>query len=182
MLVVQWSVKSLSHVCLFVTPWIAHGILQARILEWVAVSFSKGLLGSRSFIRSQCHSQHLSNEELVQHNQFLSLLPPTAHSLQTSCPIPLCNGFSLRVRPKSLTRSTQHWVVMPLLTSLSFLLTSHHQAPDAMLHCTQCSNILRLCQFWAHCMHGPCPGHHLALSFKSHLPAASPASPWGSLS
>ena len=71
---------------------------------------------------------------------------------------------------------------MPLLTSLSFLLTSHHQAPDAMLHCTQCSNILQLCQFWAHCMRGPCPGHHLALSFKSHLPAASPASPRGSLS
>ena len=165
-------------------------ILAGKPYEGRVVNFScifcilgpRTVLGSRSFIRSQCHSQHLSNEELVQHNQFLSLLPPTAHSLQTSCPIPLCNGFSLRVRPKSLTRSTQHWVVMPLLTSLSSLLTSHHQAPDAMLHCTQCSNILQLCQFWAHCMRGPCPGHHLALSFNSHLPAASPASPRGSLS
>ena len=31
------EVKSL--VQLFATPWIVHGILQARILEWVAFSF-----------------------------------------------------------------------------------------------------------------------------------------------
>ena len=37
-------VKSPSHVWLFMTPWTpassVHGILQARILEWVAISFS----------------------------------------------------------------------------------------------------------------------------------------------
>ena len=39
--------KSLRHVQLFVTPWTAayrssvHGISQARILEWVAISFSR---------------------------------------------------------------------------------------------------------------------------------------------
>ena len=42
------KVKSLSHVRLFVTPWSSpsssvHGILQARILEWVAISFSGDL-------------------------------------------------------------------------------------------------------------------------------------------
>ena len=41
------KVKSLSRVRLFATPWTVayssiHGILQARILEWVAISFSKG--------------------------------------------------------------------------------------------------------------------------------------------
>ena len=43
------EVKSLSHVRLFATPWTVahsgssvHGILQARILEWVAISFSRG--------------------------------------------------------------------------------------------------------------------------------------------
>jgi len=37
------SYKSLSHVWLFVTPWtVVHGILQARILEWVAFPFSRG--------------------------------------------------------------------------------------------------------------------------------------------
>ena len=43
-------VKSLSRVQLFATPWTVcspsgssvHGILQARILEWVAISFSRG--------------------------------------------------------------------------------------------------------------------------------------------
>ena len=34
----MWKWKSLSHVQLFVTP----GILQARILEWVAFPFSRG--------------------------------------------------------------------------------------------------------------------------------------------
>ena len=47
-------VKSLSHVWLFATPWnyslpgsSLHGILQARIWEWVAISFSKGSSGLR---------------------------------------------------------------------------------------------------------------------------------------
>ena len=35
--------KLLSHVQLFATPWTTvHGILQARILEWVAFPFSRG--------------------------------------------------------------------------------------------------------------------------------------------
>ena len=43
------KVKSLSHVWLFATPWtVAHqappsvGFFQARVLEWVAISFSRG--------------------------------------------------------------------------------------------------------------------------------------------
>ena len=39
-LIGKW--KSLSHVRLFATPWTVHGILQARILEWVAFPFSGG--------------------------------------------------------------------------------------------------------------------------------------------
>ena len=34
--------QSLSHVWLFATPWTVLGILQARILEWLAISSSKG--------------------------------------------------------------------------------------------------------------------------------------------
>ena len=44
------KVKSLSHIRLFATPMDCslpgssiHGILQARILEWVAISFSRDL-------------------------------------------------------------------------------------------------------------------------------------------
>ena len=39
----KWKWKSLSRVWLFETPWtVVHGILQARILEWVAFPFSRG--------------------------------------------------------------------------------------------------------------------------------------------
>ena len=41
----KWTWKSLSCVQLFATPWTdytVHGILQARILEWVAIPFSRG--------------------------------------------------------------------------------------------------------------------------------------------
>ena len=38
------KVKSLSRVQHFATPWIvAHGIFQARVPEWVAISFSRGI-------------------------------------------------------------------------------------------------------------------------------------------
>ena len=48
----------LSHIQLFVTPWsVAHqaplsmGIFQARILEWVAISFSRGAFQPRDGTR-----------------------------------------------------------------------------------------------------------------------------------
>ena len=60
--------KSLSRVRLFATPWTVayqapqatvHGIFQARILEWVAISFSRGSSQPRdwtwvSFIAGRC--------------------------------------------------------------------------------------------------------------------------------
>ena len=46
--------KSLSHVRFFATPWTntVHGILQAKILEWVAFPFSRGSPQSRDEPRS----------------------------------------------------------------------------------------------------------------------------------
>ena len=38
---VKVKVKVAQCVLLFATPWIVHGILQARILEWVAFPFSR---------------------------------------------------------------------------------------------------------------------------------------------
>ena len=50
--------KSLSHVSLFATPWTiyVHGILRARILEWVAFPFSKGSSQSRDLT----HISHIA--------------------------------------------------------------------------------------------------------------------------
>jgi len=39
----------------FATPWAVHGILQARILEWVAVSFSRGSSQPRDQTCGFCH-------------------------------------------------------------------------------------------------------------------------------
>ena len=54
---VREKVKSLIHVQLFGTPWIvAHGIFQARVLEWVAISFSRG----SSLPRDQTWVSHIA--------------------------------------------------------------------------------------------------------------------------
>ena len=57
----QKKVKSLSRVCLFVTQWTvayqappSRGILQARILEWVGISFSRGSSGPRDRTLVSC--------------------------------------------------------------------------------------------------------------------------------
>ena len=49
------KVKSVSRVRLFATPWTVHGILQARILEWVAISFSRGIFPTQG---SNLHLLH----------------------------------------------------------------------------------------------------------------------------
>ena len=49
---VKW--KSLSRIRLFVTPWIMHGILWAKILEGVAFPFSRGSVQSRDQTQVSC--------------------------------------------------------------------------------------------------------------------------------
>ena len=48
--------KSLSRVWLFATPWTVayHGIFQARVLEWVAISFSRGSSEPRDWTWVSC--------------------------------------------------------------------------------------------------------------------------------
>ena len=45
--------KSLSRVRLFATPWTFHGIFQARVQEWIAISFSRGSSQPRTTILMQ---------------------------------------------------------------------------------------------------------------------------------
>ena len=76
-----------SHVCLFQTPWAGcsppgsslHGILQARILEWVAISFFKGSSWPRDWTCVSCIFcfgrqilyHHATWEALLPHNKSL---------------------------------------------------------------------------------------------------------------
>ena len=50
----KWKWKLLSHVQLLLTPWTIHGILQARILEWVAFPCSMGSSQPRNQTRVSC--------------------------------------------------------------------------------------------------------------------------------
>ena len=50
----KWKWKLLSCVRLFETPWTVHGILQARILEWVAIPFSRGSSWPRNWTEVSC--------------------------------------------------------------------------------------------------------------------------------
>ena len=59
----KWSeVKSLSHVRHFATPWTTcslpgssvHGIFQAIVLEWIAISFPRGSSQPRDWTRVSC--------------------------------------------------------------------------------------------------------------------------------
>ena len=58
---VAWKVKSLSRVRLFATTWTCnppgssvHGIFQARMLDWVAISFSRRSSRPRDTMRGSC--------------------------------------------------------------------------------------------------------------------------------
>ena len=90
----EW-VKLLSHVRLFATPWTVaylpgsslHGILQARVLEWVAISFSRGSSLPRdrtrvSRIPGRCFNLWATREAMHDHyfgigctNCFTSVIP-----------------------------------------------------------------------------------------------------------
>ena len=63
----KWKRKSLSHVHLFVNPMdcslpgsSVHGILQARILEWVAIPFSRASSQPKDWTQVSCISGRFS--------------------------------------------------------------------------------------------------------------------------
>ena len=82
----------LSHVQLFVTPWTlvasVHGIFQARILEWIAISSSRGSSQPKDQTSISCVScigrqilYHCTTREAWGHIQFSSV----AQSCPTLC-------------------------------------------------------------------------------------------------
>ena len=105
-LVVKW--KLLSRVQLYATPWtVVHGILQARILVWVAVPFSRGSSQTQGPNPGLLHCSHQgSPTSLVQ----------SVSSVAQSCPT-LCDpvdcstlGFSVHHQLPEPTQTHVHWV------------------------------------------------------------------------
>ena len=74
----------LSCVWLFVTPWTVvssiHGVLQARILEWVAISFSRG----SSWPRDRTCASHVGRWVLYHWATWEAVLTPSGWPYLTS--------------------------------------------------------------------------------------------------
>ena len=135
--------NSLSHVRLFVTPmdYMVHGILQARILEWVASPFSRGSSQPRdwtqvSHIAGGFFSSWAIREALIQ----LVIDRETKKTLQIYCSstssslqphklrVNHLNGLtSLHIKTNSLHRLKRLGVAWPhaLLSTLSSSQSPH---------------------------------------------------------
>ena len=78
---VKWKWESLSRFRLFATPWNTdHGILQARILEWVAFPFSRGSSQPRNWTGVSCIATELSGKPEIKVLIMLSLQIRQSHS------------------------------------------------------------------------------------------------------
>ena len=98
------KVKSLSRVGLFVTPCppgsSVHGILQARILEWVAISFSRGSFQPKN----QTQVSHIASRH------FKLWATKEAHINELS----LKYAFKVEIQIQSVEPSSQNTIIMGL--------------------------------------------------------------------
>ena len=98
------KVKSLSHVRLFATPCppgsSVHGILQARILEWVAISFSRGSFQPKN----QTQVSHIA----CRHFKLWATKEARINELS------LKYAFKVGIQIQSVEPSSQHTIIMGL--------------------------------------------------------------------
>ena len=109
-------VQSLNLVWVFVSPKPCsppgspvHGILQARILECVAISFSKGSSWSRDQICVSCISRQILYNESPGKRAFLYLFP-----LSTSCEPKLQDKNSVKIREEARSFSDHIFVILEI--------------------------------------------------------------------
>ena len=72
--ITQWNCQLLTCVWFFVTPpgSTVHGIIQARVLEWVAIHFSRGASWPRDRTRVSCIAGRFFNVRATNKGRFLS--------------------------------------------------------------------------------------------------------------
>ena len=128
----EW--KSLSCVWLFATPWAntVHGILQNRILEWVAIPFSRGSSQPRNRIRVSFIAAAAAAKSLQSCPTLCNPIdgsPPgfSVHGILQArtlewVAISFSNAWKWKVKVKSLSRV---WL-------LATPWTAAHQAPPSM--------------------------------------------------
>ena len=139
------KVKSLSRVQLFVTPWTVayqapsvYGIFQARVLEWVAISFSRGIFLTQGSNRGLPHCRQM----------LLPSEPPGKKSLLKPCAHFDCIFFSLLLNFKHTLSNLD-------INSLSDILFV-----DSVLWSTQLFHIdeMQIAYFFFYCL---CFSHHV---------------------
>ena len=109
----KWSEAKVAQLCLTFCGPTVHRILQARILEWVAIPFSRGCYQTR-------------NRTRVSHNAggfFTSWDTREAHLFSESCLFPLQWGLDHSPWSSGFSLSLQflHFLEFPLTTNPSFL-------------------------------------------------------------
>ena len=89
-----WNWKLLSWVQLFVTPWTKKidGLLQARVLEWVAVSFSRGSSQLRDRAQVSCIAGDFLPAELPGKPRTM-FTPAQTHMYTHKYPYDTCRSY-----------------------------------------------------------------------------------------
>ena len=118
----EW--KSLSRVRLFMTPWVVHGILQARILEWGAFPFSKGSSQPRDQTQvSRIAADSLPNElsELFSRTaRLLAICPKSSGCFMFLCFCYMWLPFGIPFPPLSFFSPIWHTLEFKGLSSRGF--------------------------------------------------------------
>ena len=127
----EW--KSLSRVRLFMTPWVVHGILQARILEWGAFPFSRGSSQPRDQTQvSRIAADSLPNElsELFSRTaRLLAICPKSSGCFMFLCPCLCCSLYLKYTLLLMSPHCTSIWLVNTYL-----FLKGHLLLPQSPLY------------------------------------------------
>ena len=114
----KWRWKSLSHVWLFEIPWTytVHGILQGRILEWVAFPFSGGSSQPRDGTQgSHIASGFFTSWATEEDQEYWSGQPiPFPADLPDPGIEPVSPELQVDSLPTSPLVPSKHWHIFPL--------------------------------------------------------------------
>ena len=151
----KWKWKSLSHVWLIVTPWYTvHGILQARILEWVAFPFSRDLPNPGVEPRSptlQVDSLPAESQEKPKNTGVGSLSLGSSRPRNWTRVTCIAGGFFTNWAIREAVQYIKTLVfIHPIYTSLHLLIpNSHSSLPIHPQQLQICSLCLWLCFYLA---------------------------------
>ena len=118
---------------------LCHGILQARILEWVAISFSRGSSWPRDWTHVSCIAGGFFTTEPVGkpwEQPHFCFFPKVPHSFRIKSQLPTRSGSTLLLRAQGHLPCTSYICSSPHTGFLIFLKKDRHSSLRA---CSLCS-------------------------------------------